>query len=105
MQLRVPTTRGIDQELLEKVHNLVKEKIEECNNYKFDVGFKCENGVFNDKKEDSFVALEEFSVEESMCPICPVSKKHYLGKEMCWVCQEFVNFFEFNLVWYGDLNL
>lgn len=105
VQLRVPTTRGIDQELLEKVHNLVKEKIEECNNYKFDVGYKCENGVFNDEKEDSFVALEEFSVEESMCPICPVSKKHYLGKEMCWVCQEFVNFFEFNLVWYGDLNL
>lgn len=98
VQLRVPMTRGIDQELLEKVHNLVKEKIEECKKHTFDIGYKCENGIFNDEKEDSFVAFEEFSVAEPICHNCLFSKKHYLGKEICWVCQEIVNFlFEFKI--------
>lgn len=82
VQLRNPTKREIDKELLEKVQNLVKEKIEECKKYKFDIGYQCEKGKFNDENEDSFIAFEEFSVAENLCPNCQFSKKHPLGKDI-----------------------
>lgn len=92
VQLRVPAGREIGQELREKVQNLVEEKIKECKKYVFQIGYKCENGIFNKEDEDSFVALEKFSVAEPVCNDCPFSKKHYLGKDICWVCLEFANF-------------
>lgn len=93
VQLRVPTKRELDKELLEKVQNLVKEKVEECKKYKFVIGYKCEKGKFNDENEDSYVAFEEFSVAEPLCHNCPFSKKHYVGKDICWVILGFVNFY------------
>lgn len=92
VQLRLPAEREIVQELREKVQNLVEEKIKECKKYVFQIGYKCENGIFNNEDEDSFVALEKFSVAEPVCDDCPFSKKHYLGKEICWVCLGFANF-------------
>lgn len=92
VQLRVPAEREIVRELREKVQNLVEEKIKECKKYVFQIGYKCENGIFNNEGEDSFVALENFSVAKPMCEDCPFHKKHYLEEEICWVCLGFANF-------------
>lgn len=92
VQLRALAKREIAQGLREEVQNLVEEKIKECKKYVFQIGYKCENGIFNNEDEDSFVAVEKFSAENAMCPVCPFSEKHFLGKEICWVRLGFANF-------------
>lgn len=92
VQLRALAEREIAQGLREEVQNLVEEKIKECKKYVFQIGYKCKNGIFNNEDEDSFVAVERFSAEDPMCHVCPFSEKHYLGKDICWVCLGFANF-------------
>lgn len=102
VQLRALADQEIAQGLLEEVQNLVKDKIEECKKYKFDIGYLCEKGKFNDEEKDFFIAFEEFSVAENVCPKCPLSKKHPLGKDICWVILDFVyfyiNLFQFDIL-------
>lgn len=86
VQLRAPADLEIAQELCEEVQNLLEEKIKECEKHEYRIGYKCKNGIFNNEDEDSFVAVEKFFAEHPLCEVCPFFEKHYLGKEICWVC-------------------
>lgn len=85
IQVLVPAKGKIDENILKEVEQSIENKIQEYKEYKYNIGYKCQNGMLNTKNDNSFVAKTEFPVSIHICDRCIVSKKHYVDNKICWV--------------------
>lgn len=69
----------------------IERKILEYKRYKYDVGYKCQNGMLNTVNDNSYIAKIEFPVSKNICDKCLVSKQQYVDKRICWVGEEYKN--------------
>lgn len=83
---------SIGSTLLEKIQKSVEEIIKGYKRYSFRIGYKCQNGVFNDESDHSFIAREKFPVTDLICKKCKVVKKHFIDNKICWVSIHFTPF-------------
>lgn len=88
VQVWRPAVGSIDLTLLTKIQKSVEDIIRTYEKYNYKIGYKCQNGVFNDENEKSFVEQEIFPVTEFFCKTCPIAEKHYVDSNVCWVCFE-----------------
>lgn len=82
VQVCFPKGESIDKEL-EIIQTSIRREIIEFENYKFEIGYKCANGKFNDDNDKSFISLKRFPVSQMKCEKCTVL--HYVENEICWV--------------------
>lgn len=66
-----------------EVQNEVSKIIQGFEKYPSSVGYKCQNGVFNDENDQSFLSIERFSASSVVCTACKT--KHMVEKNVCWV--------------------
>lgn len=85
VQVWHPAKDGIDLTLLERVKKSVEDIIQKYKKYSYKVGYKCQNGVFHDETDKSFVEQEKFPVTFLLCPTCKLGNKHHVSNEVCWV--------------------
>lgn len=85
VQVLVPAKGKIDENILKEVEQSIENKIQEYKEYKYNIGYKCQNGRLNTENDNSFVAKTEFPVSKHICDRCIVSKKHYVDNKICWV--------------------
>lgn len=88
-QILVPAKGKIDVNVLQEVEQSIEREIQEYKEYKYDVGYKCQNGLLNTENDNSFIAKIEFPVSKHICDRCIVSKKHYVDNKICWVGEEY----------------
>lgn len=85
VQVLVPAKGKIDENILKEVEQSIENKIQEYKEYKYTIGYKCQNGMLNTENDNSFVAKTEFPFSIHICDRCIVSKKHYVDNKICWV--------------------
>lgn len=88
VQILVPAKGKIDVNVLQEVEQSIEREIQEYKEYKYDVGYKCQNGLLNTENDNSFIAKIEFPVSKHICDRCIVSKKHYVDNKICWIPTE-----------------
>lgn len=88
VQVWVPAKEKIDVNVLKEVELSIERKILEYKRYKYDVGYKCQNGMLNSENDSSFIAKIEFPLSKTICDKCKVSKKHYVDNRICWIPKE-----------------
>lgn len=79
----------IDVNLLGNVQRFIKENLREYKGYDYETGYKCQNGVLNDKDDNSFIAKEKFPVSKLYCTMCKKKETHYFENEICWVSERY----------------
>ena len=81
----------IDTNLLTEIKALLENAMEEfrIQNYKFDIGYKCQNGKFHEE-ELNFIPETDLTerVNDRFCTFC--TGKHTLESKICWVSLIFV---------------
>lgn len=84
LQVWIPgENEHIDKRLLCNIHRSVKKNLSEK---KYQIGYKCQNGMFNSEENTSFIAEGTFPVSKLNCPNCALENKHYVDNQICWVC-------------------
>lgn len=67
-----------------EVQNEVSKIIQTFEKYPSLVGYKCQNGVFNDENDTSFFSKERFPDSHILCRTCKEGW-HKLDNKVCWV--------------------
>lgn len=66
-----------------EIQNEVSKIIQTFEKYPSSVGYKCQNGVFNNENDTSFLSKESFSTSHIICRTC--KGFHEVDKKVCWV--------------------
>lgn len=66
-----------------EIQNEVSKIIQTFEKYPSSVGYKCQNGVFNNENDTSFLSKESFSTSHIICRTC--KSFHEVDKKVCWV--------------------
>lgn len=67
-----------------EIQNEVSKIIQAFEKYPSSVGYKCQNGVFNNENDTSFFSKESFSASDILCRKCKEGL-HKVDKKVCWV--------------------
>lgn len=67
-----------------EVQNEVSKIIQTFEKYPSSVGYKCQNGVFNDENDTSFFSKESFPDSQILCRTCK-EDWHKVDNNVCWV--------------------
>lgn len=78
--------KSINALLLVNIQQSVEGKIRENKKLIYEIGYKCQNGMLNAEKDNSFIAQKEFPVSNYTCQKCALGNKHYVDNDLCWVC-------------------
>lgn len=70
--------------LTSEVQNEVSKIIQTFEKYPSSVGYKCQNGVFNDENDTSFFSKERFTDSQILCNACKEGW-HKVDNKVCWV--------------------
>lgn len=93
LQVWIPgENEHIDSKLLCDIHRSVKINLSE-NEKKYQIGYKCQNGMFNTEEDTSFIEQEKFPVSKLNCPNCALENKHHVDNQVCWVCTGILLYF------------
>lgn len=72
-------------EILHEVQTTIVQEITKFKKYKFEIGYKCQHGLFCHEEDDSFIPQEDFPIKKRLCQMCKLGKKHYVSNAICWV--------------------
>lgn len=101
-QIQVQTYRKKDTDipilLNTEIQNEVSKIIKGFEKYPSSVGYKCDNGVFNDENDLSFFSKESLSASHITCKAC--ENWHDVDMSVCWVGKFCFSFFIYQLqIW------
>lgn len=77
--------KDIGSTVLRSIQQSLENIMRKYKKYKYSVGYKCQNGIFHDEKDKSFIKQENFPVIDFLCKTCEVAKKHDVSNEVWWV--------------------
>lgn len=87
--------KEVDRTLLPEMQKVIEQIMRTYHQYRYQVGYKCQNGKLNDEADDSFVDQKNFPVSgEDYCQRCTLENVHSIDNNICWVGKYFLLFIE-----------